>query len=139
MESQPEQDPLLGAKQNYNRWSQATEAGRQGHVTRLDLQGEPGVMAMVKTALERGDLSGIASAAQLVIAQRMERRKQEVQGQAGRLDLSIEDRLAQDPQYLALQHQQQILEGGDASPLMDESVFDATMEHLNVQERSKPK
>ena len=137
MERGQEKDPLLEVKTNFNRWAQANEAGGKGQRMRLDLTAEPGVIAMVQQALGKGDLSGIASAAQLVIGERMEQRKKEVLGQAGCLDMTIEDRLARDQQYLALQHQSSILAGGDTSVLMDQSVFDATMEYLNEQERSK--
>jgi len=142
MERGPEQDPLLGAKRNFNRWNRATESGGKGHVTRLDLVGEPGVMNMAKTALRRGDLSGLASTAQLILGQQLEQRRHEVLNQAGRLDEPREAKLARDPQFASLQHQLQVLEGGDISPLNDERVFDATIEYLNERERaerSKPR
>lgn len=136
-----EKDPLLLVKHNFNRWSQATHHGEQGHATRLDLVGEPGVMKNVQQSLERGDLGGFSSAAQAVLGERMKQRTAEVRHFNVRLDGTEHDQiqrnLANDAMLNGLRHQREVLAGGDISPLAEEGLFDETMQFLNEQERTR--
>lgn len=136
-----EKDPLLLIRGNFNRWAQATDAGGKGHVTRLDLVGEPGVMQNVQQSLERGDLGGFSSAAQAVLLEKMKRRTGEVRNFVVRLDGTEHEQrqrnLANDAMLGGLRHQRDILAGGDISPLTDQGLFDETMQYLNEQEKAQ--